>query len=919
VADDVNKHGKGVNGIPKPIEEAIADRNRRIDHSYLDNDDKYSSMVNGHSQVQDTIANLTKKLQGTSDPGQANKIISEIQESANLQQQLENRIDQYQLSNASQQNNSLGDRIKTYTNSRNVNQRTTTMAGEQRFMRMAHESQDLYAPTEVLEQRISQRSKELGNVGIDLSTRVRGIGEGDIPSNLMDKASRIQELQEDIALNKRMLKVQNKEGLSTEKRMYSAHETIEGVGGFLKQDQLRKDVKAGKYGDVESETSKLAEMFQKLTSATEKWESASENATDAQGNLTQEYKQASAELEKLQKDTEQQRKIVAEVGRQGGGGGGMNGGTLRQYAQFGSQIVGAGYGMDIDDKIMEMNLKARTGQTAVDQFSRVNAGTGGDMRSLLRESTSQEFIKNFSDSMRSKAMRQGAANTVATGVDAIGSGITAIGDFDATGATLGVAAGAMNAVRAGSQVFRGLPQTMKALEAYNAGENFSNVANEIPAYGLQKVYDQQMAAYGATSGLGGAAGGAESTLLDKHSLGNFAKVGLTPAQAASLTSMSAGALGSNEAATSVALRSGQIERTRMMSADQYIGMAGQLSQAGGGTADLEEIMKSAVSAGMDNAKNIQQMVSATVSLSGSMARMGMSGTTASGNLLASTVQGIGGDKNIAALAAESMINKRAAMDSSSDINLGNVFEHSELRKLDKQMSTPELMAMSKLTQQEYRQIIEGGRGAAYEFGLEKVYDRAGGANAFRKGAGIAGQATAINMGLGTYGGGEDLGKVGNGDTTGYSTEARALAFTSGTTYKSFGVHAGKDPNKVDNFVEQRSTAQDFQNANAAREVQGFSFGAGDDVNQTLKQIATTMQALLTQLTPDKAQGNVEGRMDDMKATGPIVKAGDSFKDAAKVFAKGVEDFNAILSKTDMGEHRVKHNMVDNSGSQRIKR
>jgi hypothetical protein len=914
VADDVNNSGKPVNGkpIPKPIEEAIADRNRRIDHSYLDNDDKYSSMINGHSQVQDTITNLTKKLHGTKDPNQANKLISEIQESANLQQQLESRIDQYQLSNANQQNNSLADRIKTYTNSRNVNQRTTTMSGEQRFMRMAHENPDLYAPTEVLEQRIADRSRELGNVGRDLSTRIRGIGEGEIPSSLMDKASRVQELQEEIALNKRMLKVQNKEGLSTEKRMYAAHDTLDSVGGYIKGEQLKRDVAGGKYGSIEEEGKKLAEMFEKLRSATEKFEEASERATDAQGNLTDEYKQASTELDKIQKQTEQQRKIVSEVQRQGGGGGG-GGRDYKEMSGHLNSMISAGMGIDIDDKIMEMRLKAQTGQTAVDQFNRVNSGIGGDMRSLLRESTSQEFIKNFSDDMRSKALRQGVYHTAADTVGVVGTTIDGLKE----GSLFGAGSGTMNAIRRGSQVVRGLPQTHKALEAYRAGEEFSTVGLEIQAQGLQAVYDQQMAAYNGSIGLGSSGVGAESTLMDKFSLGNFAKQGLTPAQAANLASMSGAALGNNEAATGVALEAGKAARTRMMSAEQFIGMSGQLSGVGGGTKDLQEIMKNAVAAGMDNAKNIQQMVSATVALSGNMAKIGVGGATSAGNLLSSTMQMVGGDKNIAALAAESMINKRAAMDASSDINLGNVFEHAELRKLDPKMSTPELMALSTRTPQELQAIIEGGRDTAYKYGLEKVFDR-GGVNAFKKASGIAAQSTAISLGVGTYGGVGDLEKIGRGQIDDLSTETRAMAANAGVAHWALGIQAGKPVNKG-NITEAPSAAQDMQVANAARQVQMFSYGSGNDVNETLKQLVTTMNALADHLSPDKAQGNVEGAMNDMKVAGPVVQAGKDFSAAARIFADGVKNFNDTLKAADLPEHRVKLNLQDNSSSTRIKR
>ena len=917
MADDVNKSGKAVNGrIPKQLDEAINERNRRIDHEYLSNDDKYSSLVNGIELIEQEKRKIAGQIKGAANPADRTTFEAQLRETDLLQQDVEARMARIEMGNAGTQNNVLSDRIKTYTNDRNTRQRTTTMSGEQRYYRMANQSADLYAPTEVIEQRINSRIAKINELGAGLSESVINMGTDDVPDNVRGRAGEIGSLEDQVALDKRILKIQKRQGLSTEKRLNAANDTIEGVAGYLGADRLKKEVASGKYGSLEQETNKLAEMFDRLTQATERFETASENAKDEQGNLTEEYKKASAEMAKIQKDTEQQRKIVGEVQRQGGGG--VNGGfNLSKDMGNVRSMLGNAQGIDVDDKIMEMRLKAQTGQTAVDQFNRVNAATNGDMRALLRESTSQDFVKSFSDDMRSKARRFAGYGVIAGAAETVGAG------FDAAtgeGRLSGVGAGIMGTLRSGAQAWRGLPQTARALEAYRAGEEFSGVGLEIQAQGLQAVYNQQMAAYGGTMGLGSSALAAESTLLDKQSLGNFAKLGLTPAQAANLTSMSTGALGGAEAATSVARRAGEVAQTRVMSAEQYISMSGQLAGAGGGTKDLEDIMMNAVAAGMDNAKNIQQMVSATVGLSNNMAKMGISGTTSAGNLLTSTMMSIGGDKNIAAMAAESMINRRASMDASGDINLGNVFEHAQLRKLDPSMSTPELMSLSTLTPQELQAIVDGGdnggRDIAYKYGLEKVFDR-GGVNAFKSASGIAAQATAMSMGISTYGGTGDLEKIGRGEVNELSSETRAMAKTAGLGYQGLGIIAGREvkgrvaPGKVG------STAQDFMAAGAGREVQTMS--SVGDINETLKQLATTMQALSQYLSPEKAQENVTARMNDMKGAGSLTEAGKEFKGAAAEFSRGVEKMNAILKSADLSEHRTSFNLKESTTGNVIKR
>lgn len=909
MADDVNKAGKGVNGkqLPKQLQEAIDERSRRISHDYLSNDDKYAAMLDREEKINGAQADIRNLLGKATTQGERDILAEQYQQSALLMDQTHKSMDDYESGNAGRQNSILADRIKTYTNSRNVNQRTTTMSGEQKFFRMANNSPDLYAPTDVLEQRISRGTETLTSLGSELSGRTRGIGTEDMPDSLMDKAARIQELQEDIALNKRMLKVQNKEGLSTEKRQYAASDTIDRVGEMLDTNALRADVRGGKYGSLQEETDKLGDLFSKLNEALGKFEEASENATDAQGNLTDEYKAASAELDKMQKDTDKQRKVVTEVERNGGGGSASN--VVAESMPGLRRMVAAGYGMDIDDKITEMRLKAGTGQTAVDQFNRVNSGIGGDMRSLLRESTSQDFAKSFSDDMRQKALRQGIVDAAVAAPDAIMKGGAQFLDGDVSGGfTMG--AGIMETVRGGMQSYRGLPQTAKALEAYKAGEQFSGVGLEIQAQGLQAVYDQQMLAYQASMGRGSSAMGTDVTLMDKFSLGKFAEQGMTPAMAANLTANASAAIGGTGSATGVAMQASMAQNTRIMSADQFVGMTGQLSNVGGTSNDLEEIMKNAVASGMDNAKNVQQMVSATVSLSSNMAKLGISGAGATGNLLGSMVQGMGGDKNISALAAESMLNIRGNMDSNSNINIGNVVEMGQLRKLDGKASTAELMRMSTLRPEEYQSIIEGGKDVAYKYGLEGVFDR-GGKETFKEGSRIAARGSKVNAGLGIYTGAGDLG---DGPL---SSDARASLSMIGLDETGANLVAGRSVNKG-SLNPVGGSGQDILKAQAQQQVKTFAYGAGDDVNTTLKQLVATMQDLSKMLSPEKAQSNVESSMNSMKVVGSLDKAGDKFTNATANFNAGVDKFNKLLEKSDMGEHRTRGNMYDNSsnGSQK---
>lgn len=906
MADDVNKSGKSVNGsTPKSIKEIQAERERRLN-------DINQKRASAHSEISRNIEDFKDDY----------TYAAGAEERAEALEGIKNQAGQRGVVNAraavdmAAQNKIIADRLSTYTKERNVNQRTTTQSNYTRYFQQARNSDMLSVPTEVLEQRIAAGTAEINSLGEGLSNAVRGSNRG-LESEFNSYGGKIGEREDEIALLKRVKAQQARQGLSTEKIYNTFENTVNsGKAGLdiLTNRGITNAAKEGKFGSLEEETDKLKSILSRLESTFTEYQEASERYTADQSEVNKKALDISLKkLENEEKAVENQKKIVRAVDTYGGGGGGGTGAAFAQYGAHMRSMIGSGMGIDIDDKIMEMRLKAETGSTAVDQFNRVNSGIGGDMRSLLRESTSQEFIKAFSDNMRSKATRQGVYNTIADGVSTVGTGIDVLSG-DANPMAIGSAA--MGTIRSGSQVFRGLPQTAKAMEAYRAGQDFAGVANEIPAQLLQAVYDQQMAAYSGTMGLGGAAQAAEATLMDKQSLGNFAKAGLTPAQAASLTSMSSGALGGAEAATSVARRAGEMSQTRLVSAEQYIGMAGQLAGAGGGSADLEEIMKNAVAAGMDNAKNIQQMVSATVGLSANMAKMGISGTNSSASVLSATMASIGGDKNIAALAAESMINKRAAMDASGDINLGNVIESRELRGLDSQMSPAQLMMMQKLTPQDYQAIVDGGRDAAAKFGLGSVFDR-GGSDAFIKGSKISAKATGINLGLGTFGGnGKDFAAIDAADPSQLSEDAMALSALAGMRGEGLTIQAGRKVAKGE-LSRSNSMAQNFMQENAGRMAQ--TFGSAGNPDEVLKQILVTMQALAQTLSPEKAQGNVEKAMNDMKGVGPVVKAGEDFKSAAQVFTQGVDKFNKLLDKADLGEHKTSFNLQDNRGNNSTRR
>jgi hypothetical protein len=905
VADGVNSSGKPKNGvIPKTLQEIEAERERRLAQI---NERRQS----GHKDISEAIGSLKEDLTYASNAQERLKVIEQISASSNLRERVNGRADE----DIATQSGIMADRISTYTKERNVNERTTTMSSSAKYFKEAKNNPMLSIPTEVLEQRIAGGIGSINTMGSELGEEVRGSRRA-LGQDFYNKAQQISNTEEEVALLKRVKSQQSRSGLSTEKIYNTFGDTLssgrEGLN-VLGDRRIIDAVKGGKHGTLEEETDKLKSTLDKLEKTFSDYQESSEKYAQDQTDANKKLLDAS--LDKLKADekaVEDQKKIVRATDVYGGRGGASGlGDKFEQGANIAKSVVGGIGGMMVDDQISEMRLKAAAGQTAVTQFNRVNAGIGGDMRSLLAETSSAAFVKDFSDSMRSRQLAVSvgevgadAAGTIGTGLKAGAEGFLKGGKVGAIKEGVSAASGeAINTVRKGYQVGIGLPQTVKAMEAWNAGEQFAGVSNEIKAQMLQAVYDQSQAGYNASIGAGGAAGAIESTLTDNFYLKSMAEQGMSPGQSAQLTALAVGAVGGDESKTSLALKAAKAQSRGLTSAEQFIGMAGQMSGAGGTGADLESIMAKAVEAGVGNAKNIQQMVSATVALSSNMAKSGIAGASASGNLLAGMVGDLtkgGMDPNVAMISAESQLQLRSQMDSTSGMQIGDIHKFKELKKAFPTASTVQLDVMSTLTQEQLQALSENPA-EAKKMGLGSQIKTSKDANTI---GGINTEGLKFNVGIGTFGKTDE--------------DAQALMYKAGL---SNGI-----TNQVGRTVKgQESETTDSQafaqrQVKAARDAEFVQAGAGKDINETLRGLTTVMETLAKNLSPDKAQDNVETAMKDMKGVGPVLdSAGKSLSEGAGQFKQAVAEFNKVLKSADLGSRQVSIPTSNNSDASKAPR
>jgi hypothetical protein len=886
VADDVNKSGRSKNGsIPRTLQEIEAERSRRLSAI----NEKRSS---AHADISEAISQSKEDFAGASTSQDRLRALEEINASASLRGRINNMAEE----NIGGQNKIMAERISTYTKERNVNERTTTMSSSAKYFKESQGSPLLSIPTEVLEQRIAGGIGSINSLGQNLSESVQGTRRN-LGQDFHQGARSIQEKEEEVALLKRVKSQQNRSGLSTEK-IYNRFEDVSSSGreglDILGNRNLVDAVKGGKHGTLEQESDKLKSTLDKLEKTFADYQESSERFASDQSDTNKKILDAS--LDKLKADekaVEDQKKIVRATDVYGNRGGAAGfGERLQKGAEVAGSVAGSAAGMRIDDQISEVRLKAASGQTAVNQYNRTNAAIGGDMSSLLAETSGADFRKQFSDEMRSRQVLWSGVDTGVSAAGAIGKGAMGGAEGFMKGGKVGAVTGAISAgagaaagaTRQGYQLGMGLPQTTTALEANAAGEQLAAVANAIPADLLQSVYNQSKSAYYNTLGAGGASGAAASTLMDSHYLKNAAAQGMSPGMASQLTGLSISNIGGSEAGTTAAMKAAKAQATGVMSAEQFIGMSGQLTGVGGGTSDLEEIMKNAVAAGMDNAKNIQQMVSATVSLSSNMAKVGIGGAEGAGNVLGRKAQQLtdsGMDKNLAMISAQSQVEIQQSMMEDRGMDIGSLHKMKELRSSFPNASTLQLNRMAGLGESELETMFKNpelakkqGLGSILKTSadMEKVNKINYRGAEFKAGIDIIGQSEEDKQVLRREAGITDMKYSPLGSTK------KGTADVSDQEYlKQLRVASGREGGKIES-------------------------GGGEAM---MKGITELIGKLDKYLSPEKAQENVETSMKDMKAVGPVLEgAGKSLSDGAAAFSKSIDKFNNTLDAIDLSARKA---------------
>jgi hypothetical protein len=909
--DDMNKSSKTYNGQDPGRSGRSLDELSKIKQDWP----KTPKAEKLKEQLQDIKESLRESFQVNA-VSPSSESVEEFKALRELKSRQVERIQEAELGYNLSANAKIAREVQTSTKFENVNRATTTMAGSSEFYSRIRKAPDLMqTPTEVIQQNIEAQTKRVSELGARQVNDISGLGGGGVTQAMRERSEQISRAEEDIALNKRLIKMQNRAGMSTEKRLMAGEEEISRASTMLGESALSKRVAAQKF-DVDEETEKLRKSLDTLTTTFGEFDQAT---SDYKNKIIDKskYEEKSTAYESSRKEVEDQRKLVDEIKRQGGGGGDN---SLNYKAGIVSSIARTYQGAMIDDRLTDVRQKAQFAGQAVSQYNLGQSAVQGDMHAML-QLASMSGVKDFANTMANKQLFSSSVGLTAEGMDVTARVGKEAGNlkniFQAGDAGLkagvDIAETGGRVVRRSARIANKVDMAETELSAGAASIELNRQMTAIPAIALQAVQDQMMAAGGAVTGMGGSAQAAFATLTDKYTLSRAANLGVSPTEFAGLTGMAAQQVGGGEAKTTIAMRAAAAQNKNILSAEQYVGNLGALSNVGGTSGDLEEILRTAVASGMDNSKNIAQMVQATSAMSQDLAKRGISGAEAVDSMLGGAYQrlkGMGVDENLRVQTAMSTAEIQNRLMTSSDTNIGNVYERQALRGAFPNAGPMELNRLSTLSAPEYAALMQKdrtkGRTAAKAMGLESFYLETPTAKigeAFE----ISQKALEMSMGVPFL--------------AGSKREEEAL-------YGEFKMvkDAKLDPNKMgskESPTEAGTEFNQYRRVVATTGAQRFGEGAGDDSAKVMSAIVEQLKEISKSLDTKEFQKKLVTSVMDKETMQPFAAAGANMSAASQSFKESAEKLSSAINstaglealKTNMKE--VMSNLKNNSNSDRF--
>jgi hypothetical protein len=918
MADDINKGGGKVNGakVPKTIQELTKQHERATSYEASLSDEKLQ-------QLADKAAEFEERYQQSSagSPEQSN--LAELlafaeeekyQHSLNVDRNLSVKA-----------NKVLARGLDVYSKTGNINRRTTTMAGQQSYRGAAKTNGGLFRPTNMIESEIQSDIEAASVLGGSLADEARGLGVGASTDSINGRASKLGEYEERIARNKALLKVQTREGISTEKLTNRGEDLDRDVDTFFKRKDIDNRINSGGVRSYKEESTELSKRREERSIAQGDYEKAIETGTEGVEAFAEKLHKANEALD-------EQTRVVKGMSDKGmDKGGGIFGkyGSAIPMIQMGFQAVGAVAGaandIAVNHDIAQMSNRAQFAKMGNSIYDKAAQAVSGYSVDAMLDVGGDQFVKAYADKNKAftnKAMGVSiASNGAADLLGAMGKGavvgaglglaggifapVTSTGGAIAGAAIAGVASLANTASQATNLAY-GNVGADASIRSYQAAKDLTAQERYVATQNMQAYYNQGLGAYQSIQGMGsGASGAMQKRLMDGTDLTNLARTGVSPEEAVKLTGI-LGQAGSMEGGSDAGLRmiegAGRASQRGQMGKEEYVSAAARMVAAGGKDNELEDIISAGMTKGMDNSKNIGQMIDATLSMSSGLASKGISATGAVGNMLEASSQflvGQGVNKNLAVgTAAQDISNYNSAITDTS-FNLGNIMQRGGLRNMKelKGASVFQMNNLSSMSMEDIAVLQGGGKEAellSRRLGVDNMVMKDGKVNTSLV-TGIGKEAFSkmlTNKGaLGDPNGRSLLNKFGTAETL--TAEERAILSTSGGESVFYNAGGVSKASKISNEnYNQLGLNLGAEAAKTKATYEAKKVGAG--AQATLDVLGGEKGKEFEQI--EKLSQSISEAVDPAKWGDEVKRAADGFAVPAANFVKATGDLDKTVEK-----------------------
>jgi hypothetical protein len=438
--------------------------------------------------------------------------------------------------------------------------------------------------------------------------------------------SKTQETAKAIALER----AQKRGGFDRESQYEKASSLVQDIESKKESKEIKEKIKVGGEEGFKSLEDALKKLEKTSTTVTEAFK-AFNKEIETNGKVTEKAAKA---LDEATKEHEKQQKVVKEFEKQGGGGPGWAKGA-QEFSNVGLAVADAARYTFITSDIQQKQARAGVADIVNQEYFDYRAAAKGDMSALRRVSGMYRRQEKEAAELKLREMGVGSSETLLATAGAVGEAVEAQAGATmpwdkAVKAGFAGARGAAKVTKIGVDVGKEITSTNTYIQGFQAGKNLEDTTNAIADYHRQELFDYGRNMYSTLQGFGAESDKTAKSFASGESLSKFAELGFDPTQTLQLVGQASQTMGaaftgaSADKQQEITQRAATLDQARVMSAQQYMGNMGQLTQVGGGQKQMEEIMANAVARGVGNAKNISDIVGLVTGIS---AKTG-AGTTA---------------------------------------------------------------------------------------------------------------------------------------------------------------------------------------------------------------------------------------------------------------------------------------------------